>query len=72
MHARSGCGYWGHEPAAYAALLEAVYQPMKRIDPDAQVLFGGLAYDWFTSEGGPFVGVSLMACCRAAVVTMSI
>jgi hypothetical protein len=53
--AANGCGHWGYAPAAYAEMLAAVYQPMKAVDPDAQIVLGGLAYDWFTSEGGPFV-----------------
>jgi hypothetical protein len=53
--AANGCGHWGYEPAAYAEMLAAVYQPIKAVDPDAQVVLGGLAYDWFTSQGGPFV-----------------
>jgi hypothetical protein len=46
---------WGEEPAAYAEMLAAIYEPVKTVDPEAQVVLGGLAYDWFTSEGGPFV-----------------
>lgn len=53
--ASRGFGYWGHEPVAYAAMLKAVYQPMKAIDPGAQIVLGGLAYDAFTTEGGTFV-----------------
>ena len=48
-------GFWGLEAAAYAEMLAAVYQPIKAVDPDALVVLGGLAYDRFTSEGGPFV-----------------
>jgi hypothetical protein len=50
-----GWGYFGNEPEAYAQLLEAVYRPMKAADPEAQIVFGGMAYDAWTSTGGPFV-----------------
>jgi hypothetical protein len=55
LYAERGWGYWGNQAADYAAMLEAVYQPMKAIDPEAQIVLGGLAYDWFTTSGGPFV-----------------
>jgi hypothetical protein len=55
IFAEKGWGYWGNDPEAYAQMLVAVYQPMKTADPEAQILFGGLAYDWWTSVGGPFV-----------------
>lgn len=55
LYAELGWGYWGNQATDYAAMLEAVYQPMKAIDPEAQIVLGGLAYDWFTTSGGPFV-----------------
>ncbi len=55
LYAELGWGYWGNQAADYAAMLEAVYQPMKAVDPEAQIVLGGLAYDWFTTSGGPFV-----------------
>jgi hypothetical protein len=48
-------GYWGPFPEEYAAMLEAVYRPVKQADPEAQVLLGGLAYDFWEEEGGPFI-----------------
>ncbi len=55
-------GYWGYHAEAYAEMLAAVYQPIKQVDPEVQVLLGGLAFDfWATpyeiweAEGGPFV-----------------
>ena len=54
LYAEAGWGYWGNEPIAYADMLEAVYQPIKAADPEAQVVFGGLAYDRFEPYG-PFV-----------------
>ena len=55
LYAERGWGYWGYRAADYAAMLESVYQPMKAVDPEAQIVLGGLAYDWFTTAGGPFV-----------------
>ncbi len=49
-----GVGYFGHTPEAYVDVLEAVYQPIKAVDPEAKVLLGGLAYDHW-EPGGPFV-----------------
>ncbi len=50
--ARSG---WGEEPEAYAQMLSFVYPAVKAANPGAQVLFGGIAYDWFVDQGGPYV-----------------
>lgn len=49
---RSG---WGDHPDTYAQMLAAVYPAAKRANPNAQVLFGGIAYDWFVDQGGPYV-----------------
>ena len=48
---------WGEYGAGYAEMLKAVYPAIKAANPDAQVVFGGLAYDWFTDQepAGPFV-----------------
>ena len=53
-YASVGWGYFGDDPQAYVDLLEAVYQPIKDVDPEAQVLFGGIAYDRWEPDG-PFV-----------------
>ncbi|MBN1134948.1 MAG: hypothetical protein JXM73_00075 [Anaerolineae bacterium] len=45
LFAEQGHGYFGHTPEAYVDILEAVYQPIKAVDPEAKVLLGGLAYD---------------------------
>ena len=45
---------WGYYGQEYAEMLEAAYAVIKATDPAAQVLMGGLAYDWFTEYGGPF------------------
>jgi hypothetical protein len=54
LFAEQGAGYFGHTPEAYVDILEAVYQPIKAVDPEAKVLLGGLAYDLW-EPGGPFV-----------------
>ncbi|MBN1659272.1 MAG: cellulase family glycosylhydrolase [Anaerolineae bacterium] len=49
-------GYFGYTPDAYVDILRAVYDPIKQVDPEAQVVFGGIAYDaWDDPWGGPFV-----------------
>ena len=47
--AQQGFGFFGDKPQAYVDTLEAVYQPVKEIDPAAQVVFGGMAYDGWES-----------------------
>jgi hypothetical protein len=46
-YAENGWGYFGPWPEAYAELLAAVYEPIKAADPEAQIVFGGMAYDWW-------------------------
>jgi|GEM_PF-490479 len=46
---------WGDRGAEYAQMLKTVYPAVKKADPAAQVLFGGIAHDWFQEDGGPFV-----------------
>jgi hypothetical protein len=46
---------WGNYGANYAAMLQAAYPAVKRANPTAQVLFGGIAFDWFERQGGQFV-----------------
>lgn len=48
-------GYWGHRGKEYAAMLAGVADVIHAEDPSAQVLIGGIAYDWFEDVGGPFV-----------------
>jgi hypothetical protein len=50
-----GQGYWGHNGVKYAQMLCAVYPAMKAASPRVQVALGGIAYDWFEEDGGPFV-----------------
>lgn len=53
--ARAGKGYWGHNGAGFAAMLAQVSPAIHSANPRAKVLIGGLAYDWFEEDGGPFV-----------------
>jgi hypothetical protein len=53
--ARKGKGYWGHNGAGYAEMLSQVSPAIHRANPRARVLIGGLAYDYFEEDGGPFV-----------------
>lgn len=49
-----GWGYWGHNGAQYAELLQALYPVVKQANSQANLVFGGLALDWFEEQGGPF------------------
>jgi Cellulase (glycosyl hydrolase family 5) len=55
LYAEAGWGFFGNQPEVYVDMLAAVYQPMKAADPEAQIVMGGLAYDWWSDEGGPFI-----------------
>lgn len=45
---------WGNNGAAYAQMLQTVYPAVKRANSRAQVVFGGIAYDWwYAADGGP-------------------
>lgn len=53
---------WGDHPEKYAEMLKAVYPAIKAASPQAKVVFGGIAYDFFTDQdptypenNGPFV-----------------
>ena len=53
---------WGDAADKYAEMLKAVYPAIKAANPQAQVVFGGIAYDFFTDQdkvnlenNGPFV-----------------
>jgi len=46
---------WGHNGAGYAEMLAQVQPVMKAANPTAKIMNGGLAYDWFEDQGGPFV-----------------
>lgn len=47
-------GRFGLNGAAYAEMLQAVYPVVKAANPNANVVMGGLALDWFIEDGGPF------------------
>jgi hypothetical protein len=48
---------WGLYGDLYASMLKAVYPAVKQANPKAQVVFGGIAFDFFTDspQPGPFV-----------------
>ena len=46
---------WGPYGADYAQMLCAVYPAVKAASPNARIVLGGIAYDWFQEDGGPFV-----------------
>lgn len=46
---------WGNYGKEYAEMLAAVYPAIKNANPNAKVLLGGIAYDWFEEDNGPFV-----------------
>jgi len=50
-----GKGHWGKQPEKYAEMLRAAAEAIRARDPGAWVMNGGIAYDWFEEEGGPFV-----------------
>lgn len=53
--AQNGKGYWGHNGAGYADMLSHVSPAIHNVSSRAQVLIGGIAYDWFEEDDGPFV-----------------
>jgi Cellulase (glycosyl hydrolase family 5) len=50
----AGYGCWGDHGAEYAAMAATAYAAIKAADPEAYVLMGGIAHDWFTEYLGPF------------------
>lgn len=53
--AQSGCGYWGQFGAEYAQMLCAVQPAIKAANPNAKIVLGGIALDFFLEDGGSFV-----------------
>lgn len=47
-------GFWGNYGSEYAAMLCAASAALKSASQDAKVVFGGIAYDSSTTEGGAF------------------
>lgn len=54
-HSSGTYARWGHDGDKYAQMLATVYPAVKAADPGAKVVMGGIAYDWFEEDGGPFV-----------------
>ena len=50
----SGHGCWAYDGDQYAQMLQVASNAIKQADPQATVLMGGIAYDWFNEYGGPF------------------
>ncbi len=50
----SGIACWGNDPGGYVELMATSYSAIKGADPQARVMLGAVAMDWFTDEGGPF------------------
>jgi len=50
-----GFGYWGNNGTGYAGLLRGLYPVIKSANPEAQVVIGGLALDYYEDQGGIFV-----------------
>lgn len=46
--------YWGHSGEEFANLLKVVYPALKSANLNAQLVFPGIAYDWFEDQNGPF------------------
>jgi hypothetical protein len=46
---------WGYYGSQYAQMLAIANAAIKGANPAAQVVFGGIAYDWFEDQNGPFV-----------------
>jgi len=53
--AERGWGYWGYDGQGYADQLASLYPEIRTVNPSAQVLIGGLAYEYFVENGGGFV-----------------
>ncbi len=51
----AGDDAWGHYGQEYAAMLASVYPVVKAANSEALVVLGGIAYDWFEDQNGPFV-----------------
>jgi len=54
-------GFWGNEPVKYADLLKAIYPVIKKACPDAQVVFGGIAFDHWSAFNSKFLEEVLKA-----------
>ncbi|MFL5735099.1 MAG: cellulase family glycosylhydrolase [Chloroflexia bacterium] len=52
--AQAGIYNWGTHGDRYAAMLAAIRPRVKAADPNAKLVMGGVAYDNFQEDGGPF------------------
>ena len=71
--ASDGFGLWGFQGADYATMLGKTQSVVKAANPNAQILFGGVAHDSFTFEvpfGGFDQGVLLMIFWQRVVETI--
>jgi hypothetical protein len=50
-----GKSCWGNDPDRYSEMMAVAYPAIQAADPQAEVIMGGLGYDAFTENGGPFV-----------------
>ena len=48
-------GGWGEYGARYAEMLAVVHPVVHAANPNAKVVFGGIAYNYFTTQGGLFI-----------------
>ncbi len=55
LGAELGSPYWGDFGKQYAAMLCTAYTAAKSADRATKIALGGIAYDWFREDGGPFV-----------------
>jgi len=46
--------YWGQSGKEFADMLKVAYPALKAANPNAQLVFPGIAYDWFEDQNGPF------------------
>ena len=46
---------WGDFGAQYAEMLKTVYDAVHAANPNAKVVFGGIAYNFFEEDGGVFI-----------------
>lgn len=55
VRAAYGQAFWGDYGAEYATMLCTARWYAKLANPEAKIVIGGVAHDWFRADGGPFV-----------------
>jgi hypothetical protein len=55
IRASYGQAFWGDYGAEYAEMLCVARWHARQASDKAQIVFGGVAHDWFRADGGPFV-----------------